>query len=1205
MSVNNYYELTLELLDKTQSTPTTVAIGRIDDGDLRPYRSSLVLTNTGNTKTDSGVLTLRIPPDGTFVRTEPILVNEQAKDRFVIQAQIRQSDGSGGTRNGKIFRFIVGTPTITDSVADGETLILNLIPIEYRLKEHIQSNQLFFVSPRDSFQRRLLDYNITKGASNPAVVFNSTTPTLPARPDIDLPDDDTLKQNYLPNAPRDTHSLLWDIINRLSLPSTSGGTFTDYYFEMEASSTNGDVSTGAINVFNARAEPFGYQDSGIIIDPLSLVSPVDAEKDKTVMTDLVKFKNNIILEGSSSYGSLPMARTKFNSQWQHGKVRPEYNSSNKYYDGSDGVNGQSLVKTTESIFSFSDINKKSERYFKYTGTNGIVPPANQSPLILNQTSWYEDFTTIPEYTDKAQYEEKDIITKTNTASGVIEFFCLKPVSISTITSTLLYEVTVVTSTNHNLVTGQKFDGIEGTVNYNFRKTGLKSGITRVSDTKFYFSTFRPMTYAQETTGNILGGNTHVKGDPTPVNGTAGWVKVFADTNTSKYEPFWSYTPWTSDYDLQQCNMSGVPEIPLWDSTTPYVGTLDDVLNVSDEVQYNGKWYRALVNNNNSAPTGSTSVNWYKIDDSVPTFAGTFPDWNLERANYDRVESEDQFEQISMKAVYRVVSSVASYNGSNYGVPSTAEKQNGSRFLLKGVSDAYWATTEFAGTNNNKVVEWFEPLNSVGEWRYSKIPTNKNDELVVDLRDGRVWGWDGTSWSIKWNPKKPVNATKSTPFHCVSNGNMLSQDATNATVAKMGFGLVRGATQIPAQAIRFLYHWDTTWGSKLNYSSRGAWFCMHLPLPRKAVGTPTKEIGSIYKQSLLDTMNLDRDSKGGMGWNNGLDSEDLGKISALSMKVRLSAYDSTDTEVQGYANMPMKAWAIDVFGRIWFTDFTLKHMGQYGHVRIAFGHQSPSTLYHNRIDELFSVFDFTFSQNFTLKQKEFTGIAFDWRFVKSWGIFWNVSYDDNGLYIGSRDTWLDTIKQWASQAWSSSLNFLFGEVAPLERFVVDYTTLDIDELAFEKQLYANSDDVSLTDPRTQLMSEVQEIDYNNLKINAKAKKARAKFISQQWHILSHGDVRMRLGRKFKITGSRVPENVDNYTAWYPTGVGTNYAIGAKVSRGGYVWQSIKYPNQAKTPETETTYWLNLNESTCHEVVHHIDASGYTMNVSGVRKFVYSE
>ena len=172
-----------------------------------------------------------------------------------------------------------------------------------------------------------------------------------------------------------------------------------------------------------------------------------------------------------------------------------------------------------------------------------------------------------------------------------------------------------------------------------------------------------------------------------------------------------------------------------------------------------------------------------------------------------------------------------------------------------------------------------------------------------------------------------------------------------------------------------------------------------------------------------------------------------------------------------------------------------------------------------------MFNFTFSQNFTLKQKEFTGIAFDWRFVKSWGMFWNVSYDDNGLYIGSRDTWLDTIKQWASQAWSSSLNFLFGEVAPLERFVVDYTTLDIDELAFEKQLYANSDDVSLTDPRTQLMSEVQEIDYNNLKINAKAKKARAKFISQQWHILSHGDVRMRLGRKFKITGSRVPENVD--------------------------------------------------------------------------------
>ena len=125
----------------------------------------------------------------------------------------------------------------------------------------------------------------------------------------------------------------------------------------------------------------------------------------------------------------------------------------------------------------------------------------------------------------------------------------------------------------------------------------------------------------------------------------------------------------------------------------------------------------------------------------------------------------------------------------------------------------------------------------------------------------------------------------------------------------------------------------------------------------------------------------------------------------------------------------------------------------------------------------------------------------------------------------------------------------------------------------------------------------------------AKKARKKFVPQQWHIRSHGDVRMRLGKKFKITGKRVPENPDLYNTWYPTGSNTNYAVGTKVKRtvGGVdtVFESIKYPNQAKIPESQPTYWINLTESVCQQVVHTIDSSGYTMAVTGVRKFVYSE
>ena len=152
MSVSEFYDLTLELLDKNQSTPTPIATtGKVINGDLSPFRASLELINTGNTKTDHGVLKLRIPQDGTFVSVAPILVNEEAKDNYVIQAQIKQPDGSGGTRAGKVFRFTIGSPIIEDSPEMGETVTLNLLSIEYRVKEHLSSKQLFLKSPKDAF----------------------------------------------------------------------------------------------------------------------------------------------------------------------------------------------------------------------------------------------------------------------------------------------------------------------------------------------------------------------------------------------------------------------------------------------------------------------------------------------------------------------------------------------------------------------------------------------------------------------------------------------------------------------------------------------------------------------------------------------------------------------------------------------------------------------------------------------------------------------------------------------------------------------------------------------------------------------------------------------------------------------------------------------------------------------------------------------
>ena len=51
-------------------------------------------------------------------------------------------------------------------------------------------------------------------------------------------------------------------------------------------------------------------------------------------------------------------------------------------------------------------------------------------------------------------------------------------------------------------------------------------------------------------------------------------------------------------------------------------------------------------------------------------------------------------------------------------------------------------------------------------------------------------------------------------------------------------------------------------------------------------------------------------------------------------------------------------------------------------------------------------------------------------------------------------------------------------------------------------------------RTEFMSEPNEIDYDNLKLNAQAKKARRKIYKlNNGYLKSQGDVRMRLGKKF--------------------------------------------------------------------------------------------
>jgi len=292
---NEFFAEQLVLLDKNIDAPTPINEGQVVNGDLLPFRHRIETVNTGNQLQNNGVLILRIPPDGTFVRKEPILIDESAKDDFIIQTRIDQDRDKDGVfeEEGKLFRFTVGQPSLIDDEHGGETLKITLIPLEYRTKETLDAERLVFTTPKGSFEQRALNYNLTKGANNPSLLF-TTGPT----GSIQLPNAEALKQEYRPLAPTLTHNLFREIIERQSLPGVAGGVFEDFFFDYEA-------NPGSTKIIDIKAEAVGTTDRGIIIDPL-LFETADAEKDKVINVDLIKFKNNVILQGSQLGGSLPM-----------------------------------------------------------------------------------------------------------------------------------------------------------------------------------------------------------------------------------------------------------------------------------------------------------------------------------------------------------------------------------------------------------------------------------------------------------------------------------------------------------------------------------------------------------------------------------------------------------------------------------------------------------------------------------------------------------------------------------------------------------------------------------------------------------------------------------------------------------------------------------------------------------------------------------
>ena len=610
----------------------------------------------------------------------------------------------------------------------------------------------------------------------------------------------------------------------------------------------------------------------------------------------------------------------------------------------------------------------------------------------------------------------------------------------------------------------------------------------------------------------------------PHQNNYNWASISGscpNRSLTNFAGFKSPSPWTSDLRVWKANLAG-----------------------------NGDNYAWIPNDNApSSPNYNTR--------SPKNYAGYACDWNVTRDTYlDNVDYTDYYKSVNVKAVETKC-------WSQSAIPNE-KLYNGYRVLV-----AETATGIDFASNRNKIAEYvIDPLTYQGSWKFSDYPNT--DDTINVLDTARFFKFNGSSWTDAWKAD-PLNVgvfitwwDRPTPFHLV--GNVLS---------------TRGATGIPASAIEYRFRWSQTIDllkalglpitfNETNNNSNGVWINCWYPFPNTSIVTPFNtngDIGYYYggsaltnttKNCLLDTNNSTLNHKGiQCGWNAGIDSEDLGKITGVSFKIKVGFYNDEYhpygkfiNPVVGVANMPMVFWACDMFDRIWYYKFNVRANDQWELITIPFGQFAPKSMFKARWDELpkFLGYNIT-ATDFTIRDKDYTGVDFAWKYVKGWGIFSMSMYNEKwGFYDGG---WKDILGRFLTTVKDEVTNVInfFGNVTGQEK--INCSSIALDEFRFVKELIVNSDYTAVSNPRTAMISGLGETDYRNAKKQAIAKRKRLSFFPQTWHVRTLGDVRMRVGRTFIVKGDQVPD--------------------------GEV------------------------EMVCAEVTHVINHEGYMMEVVGQRKF----
>jgi len=380
------WTLDVKLIVRQTGVVVGVTEGPVVSGDLQPFAPRVELIGRGIRKnTQSALLHLKTK-FGTFARSAPDLMADDAQDKYLIQIQATQ-DGNVG----QLFRCQLGVPTIqNDENVGAELIVIPLEGIQIIGKEFPTSFEDELIEPKQHFINEITAYNGDKEPLNPIIGFRGgvaeTAIALPALP----------KRDYLKYGIVTLHDELVKNLTDLSEAPSSGGTIKDFYMDS-------DPDPSETLKFDIFAEEFGIVDSGVTIDPLS-VTPPASEKDKTILVDNLAFKNYVVAKGDRTSGTIPGENQRFRSKETRGFLRGEWNPATAYV-----IN--SLVKFTDTSVSPTVV-----RFFQATSAVG---PTATTPDEDN-TNWLEDFTRLPPFSVDAFYTVGEVVTFET--GGAINYF---------------------------------------------------------------------------------------------------------------------------------------------------------------------------------------------------------------------------------------------------------------------------------------------------------------------------------------------------------------------------------------------------------------------------------------------------------------------------------------------------------------------------------------------------------------------------------------------------------------------------------------------------------------------------------------------------------------------------------------------------------------------------------------------------------------